>query len=166
MIGLIDTLLTCSFTKQTETVDMFDDERGRRGHDQATPQSHWAALHPRPYASIMLLKATAALTLLAAAHVWAAPAAAYGEAQPPAQVVLSGARQAALDWSAGALSRIGDAGQAHAMTQWGWSDCGQFPPPPLSCCPACRRCLSRWGAQRSRHQSRYSYRAADTLQAT
>ncbi|GAA5960646.1 hypothetical protein JCM8115_001781 [Rhodotorula mucilaginosa] len=75
----------------------------------------------------MLLKATAAIALLSSA-VLAAPAAAVtfddaAVARP--QVVLSGARQAALNWGADKLSRIGDDdGQAHAMTQWGWSDCG------------------------------------------
>ncbi|KAG0659808.1 Phosphatidylglycerol/phosphatidylinositol transfer protein [Rhodotorula mucilaginosa] len=75
----------------------------------------------------MLLKATAAIALLSSA-VLAAPAAvtfddAAAIARP--QVVLSGARQAALNWGADKLSRIGDDdGQAHAMTQWGWSDCG------------------------------------------
>ena len=76
----------------------------------------------------MLLKATAAIALLSSA-VLAAPAAAVtfddaAVARP--QVVLSGARQAALHWGADKLSRIGDDdGQAHAMTQWGWSDCGE-----------------------------------------
>ncbi|GAA5867036.1 hypothetical protein JCM3774_003763 [Rhodotorula dairenensis] len=74
----------------------------------------------------MLLKATAAIALLSTA-VFAAPAAlddAVAAAAHP-QVVLSGARQAAVNWGADKLSRIGtDDGQAHAMTQWGWSDCG------------------------------------------
>ncbi|GAA5987295.1 hypothetical protein JCM10908_001898 [Rhodotorula pacifica] len=73
----------------------------------------------------MLLKATAALALLSSA-VFAAPATTFEDvAAPRPQVVLSGARQAALNWGADKLARIGgDDGQAHAMTQWGWSDCG------------------------------------------
>lgn len=83
------------------------------------------------YIQTMLLKATAAIALLSSA-VLAAPAAVTFDdaavARP--QVVLSGARQAALNWGADKLSRIGDDdGQAHAMTQWGWSDCGERAPP-------------------------------------
>lgn len=81
----------------------------------------------------MLLKATAAIALLSSAVVAAPTAVTFDDAAVAArsQVVLSGARQAALNWGADKLSRIGeDDGQAHAMTQWGWSDCGERAPPP------------------------------------
>ncbi|POY75239.1 hypothetical protein BMF94_1609 [Rhodotorula taiwanensis] len=77
----------------------------------------------------MLLKATAAIALLSSA-VFAAPAQ-YDQGAARPQVVLSGARQAALNWGADKLSKLGDNGEMHAMTQWGWTDCGLANDDPL-----------------------------------
>ncbi|KAM0750792.1 hypothetical protein T439DRAFT_301792 [Meredithblackwellia eburnea MCA 4105] len=65
----------------------------------------------------MLLRTTALLTLAlsAATTVTALPAAAD-------QLQLGG--QAALNWGAGALSRIGDDGTARTNTKWSYLDCG------------------------------------------
>lgn len=80
--------------------------------------------HSALYSSEMLLKATAAIALLSSA-VFAAPAQ-YDQGAARPQVVLCGARQAALNWGADKLSKLGDNGEMHAMTQWGWTDCGAF----------------------------------------
>lgn len=59
-------------------------------------------------------------TLLASSAVYALPA------TKPEQLVLNNA-QAALNWGAGSLSKLGDDGM-HAMTRWDWNDCGEFSP--------------------------------------
>lgn len=68
----------------------------------------------------MLFRSTLALAALSATAL-AVPA----PGPVDSQLVLNQAGKAALDWSAGRLSRLGEDGQVDAMTQWGWYDCGE-----------------------------------------
>ena len=97
-------------------------------------ESVLALLHPHaPTPEPMLFRSTLALAALSATAL-AAPA----PAPLDSQVVLGQAGKAALDWSAGRLSRLGDDGEVGAMTQWGWYDCGAW----LSL--SCRAGWTRW----------------------
>lgn len=60
------------------------------------------------------------LLLLGATTALAAPA-----LSDPSQLRLGGAGQAALNWGAGAVSRIGAEGGVDANTIWSWTDCGR-----------------------------------------
>ena len=40
------------------------------------------------------------------------------------QLVLENGASKALNWGAGAISRVGG-GDAHTMTRWSWNDCGE-----------------------------------------
>ncbi|TNY21524.1 phosphatidylglycerol/phosphatidylinositol transfer protein [Rhodotorula diobovata] len=68
----------------------------------------------------MLFRSTLALAALSATAL-AVPA----PGPVDSQLVLNQAGKAALDWSAGRLSRLGEDRQVDAMTQWGWYDCGE-----------------------------------------
>ena len=83
-----------------------------------------APLRPSLDLFSMVLKALIALTLASlAATSLALPA-------TPQAPLIGNARQAALNWGTGAVSRVGDGG-VHTVTRWEWNDCGTS---TLSCC--------------------------------
>ncbi|KAK4705566.1 ganglioside GM2 activator, partial [Phenoliferia sp. Uapishka_3] len=63
--------------------------------------------------------------LLPAALTFLALSTALSVSAAPAQFTLDNPGQTALNWGAGALSKIGDDGRADTNTIWSWYDCGE-----------------------------------------